>query len=154
MVTGVLPPGPEWVLSSISIGGADATGRAFTLAGRDVDDAVITFSDRKISLSGTVRDAATSSSPEATVVLFPADAQAWFSSGMSSMRVATVATSTDGAYRLDVPLAGDYIVVAIPPEINPVVDREFIARWAASGVKLAFAPGETKTQTLTLGRAK
>ena len=154
MITGVLPPGPEWVLSSIRIGGADATGRAFTLAGRDVEDAVIAFTDRRLSLSGVVRAANTASSPEATVVLFPANTQDWFSSGMSTMRFTSVATDPDGSYRLEVPFAGDYIVVAIPPEINPVVDREFIARWGASGVKLAFAAGETKTQTLTLGRAK
>ena len=154
IVTGIRPPGPQWVLSSITIGGADATGRAFTLGGRDLDGAVITFTDRRMSISGVVRPAGTGSSPEATVVLFPANTQEWFSSGMSTMRVASVASEPDGSYRLDVPLAGDYIVVAVPPEINPAVDGEFIARWAASGVKLSFAPGETKTQALTLGRAK
>jgi hypothetical protein len=154
IVTGTNPPGAPWVLSSITIGGADATGRAFTLGGRDIDGAVITFTDRRMSVSGVVRPAGTGSSPEATVVLFPANTQEWFSSGMSTMRVTSVASEPDGTYRLDVPLAGDYIVVAVPPEINPVVDREFIARWAASGVKLSFAPGETKTQALTLGRAK
>jgi hypothetical protein len=153
MVLGASSPGPEWVLSSIRIGGIDATGRAFTLSGRDVDGAVITFTDRKMSLEGVVRPAGTGS-PEATVVMFPANPQDWFSSGMSAMRVATVATSPDGAYRLDVPVPGEYLVVAVPPEVNPVVDRDFITRWAASGVKLSFVPGDAKTQALTMGRAK
>lgn len=154
MVTGVVAPGPDWVLSSIRIAGVDATGQAFTLAGKDVDDAVITFTDRRMSVQGRVQSAGASSSAEATVVLLPSDAEAWFASGMSAMRVAAVATGPDGAYRLDVPLPGDYVLVAVPPEVDPVVDPEFISRFGSSGVRLAFAPGDAKTQALTLGRAR
>jgi hypothetical protein len=154
VVTGTSSPGPQWVLASIRIGGTDATGRAFTLSGRDVDDAVITFSDRRISLSGVVQPSAAGGSPEATVVLYPANTQEWMSSGMSAMRTANAATGPDGTYRLDVPFAGDYVVVAVPPEINPAVDRDFIARWGSSGVRVSFVQGDAKTQSLTLGRAK
>ena len=154
MVESVSSPGPEWVLSSIRIGGADATGRAFTLSGRDVDDAVITFTDRKMSMAGSVRPASASQAPEATIVMFPVDAQRWIADGMSGMRIVTAPALPDGSFRLDVLLAGDYVVVAVPPEIDPVVDREFIARWGPAGVRVSFVPGDAKTQALTLGRAK
>jgi len=150
----VTPPGPEWTLASVRVGSVDAAGQAFTLGAADVTDVVVTFTDKVTTLSGTVRGTDAGMAPDATVVVFPADMQEWLATGMSPRRVATAATSSDGAYQVRLELPGDYMVVAVPPEVAPDVDREFVARFAASAVRVSIASGETRTQALTVSRPR
>jgi hypothetical protein len=84
----------------------------------------------------------------------PADVAAWIRSGMSPLRIASTSTSVNGAYQLTVPLPGDYLVVAIPPEISPEVTPEFAARFAAGGTRVSLAAGDSKTLPLTLRRPR
>lgn len=160
-VVNVTPPGPEWTLASIRFGAADAASQAVTIGAQDVGDVVVTFTDKTMTLTGEVRAAESGAAPgtlgpsdQATVVLFPADYQAWIASGMSPRRTATAVTSSAGAYQLKVPLPGDYLVVAIPPEIAPDVDAEFAKRFSASAVRVSVAAGEAKTQALTVARVR
>jgi carboxypeptidase family protein len=150
----VTPPGPEWTLASVRIGAVDAAGQAFALGSSDVGDVVVTFVDKVITLSGTVSAAASGGNPEATVVLFPVDYQTWLATGMSSRRLAASPASATGAYQLRVPLPGDYLVVAVPPDVAPEVDRDFVTRFAPSAVRVSLASGETKTQALTVSRPR
>jgi hypothetical protein len=153
-VVNVTPPGPEWSLSSIRFGTSDAAVQAVTIGTQDVGDVVVTFTDKTITLSGDVRAAVAGGPPDATVVLFPADYQAWIASGMSPRRTVTAATSATGAYQLKVPLPGDYLVVAIPPEIAPEIDAEFVKRVSAGGVRVTLAAGDSKTQALTVAKVR
>jgi hypothetical protein len=91
---------------------------------------------------------------KATVVLFPADVPGWIASGMSPIRALSVPTSPTGAYQLQVLLPGDYMLVAIPPEVAPDVDADFVKRFGASAIRISFAAGDTKTQALTLVRPR
>ncbi len=147
-------PGPGWEIASIRAGGADAFEQAVTLGTTDVTDVVITYSDKTMTLSGNVRVADSSADAEATVVAFPADQKAWLASGMSPRRVVTATASDSGVYQLRIGIPGDYLVVAIPPEIAPDVDPEFIARFAASATRVSIASGESKTQPLTVSRVR
>ena len=154
VVQTVTSPGPEWTLASIRFGTTDVVGQAFTIGTQDVGDVTITFTDKTITLAGEVR-AAESGPTEATVVLFPADHQAWVASGMSPRRTAVAVTSpTGGAYQLRVPLPGEYLVVAIPPDIAPEIDGEFAKRFSAAGVRVSLAAGDAKTQALTVARVR
>jgi len=143
-------PAAEWRLASFRVGNADGAGQAFTISDRDLTDVVMTFTDKVTTVSGEVRANESNASPEATVVLFPADVPGWIASGMSPLRSLSVPTSPTGAYQLQVLLPGDYMLVAIPPEVAPDVDAEFVKRFGASAVRISFAAGETKTQALTL----
>jgi hypothetical protein len=149
----VTPPPPGWTLASVRVDGVDAAGQAFTLGDDDVTDIVVTFTDKTISLTGSVSGEDATVLPEATVVVMPADVRAWIASGMSPRRVATTSTST-GAYQLTIPLPGNYLVVAVPPDVNPEVDPDFATRFAASAVRVSIAAGETKTQPLTVRRSR
>lgn len=153
-LTGWTIPGPEWRLASFRIGNTDGAGQAFTISDRDLADVVMTFTDKVTTVSGEVRAPESSASPEATVVLFPADVPGWIASGMSPLRTLSVPTSPAGAYQLQVLLPGDYLMVAIPPEVAPDVDADFVKRFGASAVRISFAAGETKTQALTLVRPR
>jgi hypothetical protein len=154
VVQSVTSPGPEWTLSSIRFGTTEVAGQAFTIGTQDVGDVAITFSDKSITLTGDVRATESGAAPDTTVILFPADYQAWIASGMSPRRTATAMTSATGTYQMKVPLPGDYIVVAIPPDIAPEIDAEFVKRFSAAGVRVSLAAGDSKTQALTLARVR
>jgi hypothetical protein len=149
----IRPPSPAWTLASVRIGGVDAAGQAFTLGTEDVTDIVVTFTDRTMTLSGSITSEDASAPPEATVVVMPVDVRAWIASGMSIRRLATTSTST-GTYQLTVPLPGDYLVVAVPPDVNPEVDLDFAARFAAAATRVSLAAGEAKTLPLTIRRPR
>lgn len=154
VVQSVTPPGPEWTLSSIRFGTTDAAVQPVTIGAEDIQDVVVTFTDKAITLTGDVRSMESGGSPEATVVLFPADIPSWVASGMSLRRTATAVTSPTGAYQLKVPLPGEYFVVAIPPDVAPDIDGEFAKRFSVGAARVSFAVGDSKTQSLTVARVK
>ena len=147
-------PGPDWSIASIRVGTGDVAGQAFTLTDRDVSDVVITFTDKVIRLSGTVQPAVAGGDPESTVMAFPVDFDAWLTAGMSPRRIATTPVSRDGLYQMTMKLPGDYVVVALPPEVAPSFEPAFLKRVAADGVRISFVAGESKTQTLTVSRVR
>jgi hypothetical protein len=149
------PPGREWAISTFRIAGIDAAGQAFTLGDTAVTDAVLTFTDKVTTLSGNVTTGTARSDPAgSTVVIFPADVDAWIATGMSARRTASAQVSAGGAFSLRVLLPGDYVVVAVPPEIAPDLDRELIKRVLPSAARVSLLAGESKTLSLTLARIK
>lgn len=149
-----VPPASDWTLASVRVGGVDASDQAIALGTTDVTDVVVTFTDRITTLSGTVRSADGSADAEATVVAFPADFRAWLATGMSPRRMAMTATSATGAYQLRIGIAGDYLVVAIPPEIAPEIDLEFMKRFATSATRVTFVTGDARTLSLSVSRVR
>jgi hypothetical protein len=131
----------------------DAAAQAFTLGNEDVTDIVVTLTDKTITLSGSVSAEDPSSPPEATVVVMPVDVRAWIAGGMSTRHVAMTFTST-GTYQLTIPLPGDYLVVAVPPDVNPEIDPDFVTRFGPGAVRVSIAAGEAKTQPLTVRRSR
>jgi hypothetical protein len=149
------PPAPPWTVLSFRIGSVDAAGQAFTLGVTDVTDAVLTFTDQSMTLLGTVTASGGKSDVAgSTVVIFPADSDEWIKQGMSARRTASAPIAASGAFALRVALPGDYIAVAIPPDLAPDIDREFISRVLPSAVRVSLRPGESKTLSLTMARMK
>jgi len=148
----VAPPAPGWTLASIRARGVDVAGQALVLEREDVTDMVITFTDKVITLNGTVTSDQATMLEGATVVVMPADVKTWIATGMSPRRVVTTSVSATGTYQMTIPLTGDYLVVAVPPDVAPDVDPEFAARFAA--VRVSFAAGDSKTQPLTVRRPR
>jgi hypothetical protein len=146
--------GQDWTLASVRVGGIDASDQPITLGTTDFTDVVVTFTDKPMTISGSVRAADASGDVEATVIAFPADHKAWMANGMTPRRIATAPTSASGTYQLRIGLPGEYLLVAIPPEIAPEVDPEFIARFSATATRVNITAGETKTQALTVSRVR
>jgi len=147
-------PGEAWTIRSIRLGGDDVAGQAFALADRDIDDVVVTFTDQAITLSGTVRSPDGGANAESTVLVVPADVDAWIATGMSPRRTATAYVPATGTYLLQIPLPGDYVVAALPPEVEASMEPDFLKRIAAQGVRVSLAVGESKTQVLTIEGAR
>ncbi len=150
----VTPPSPEWRLASVRVAGTEVAGQAFTIGSTDIDDVVVTFTDTVMTLSGMVRTVEGGLGDGATVVAFPADVRAWLAAGMPPGRVVTAVVSATGAYQVRIPLPGDYLVVAVPPEVTPDVDPDFVARFAQAAARVSLTSGETKTQALTVSGAR
>jgi hypothetical protein len=73
---------------------------------------------------------------------------------MSPRRLATATTSATGAYQLRIGIPGEYLVVAVPPDVLPEVVPEFIARVASSATRVSIAAGEARALPLTVSRVR
>jgi hypothetical protein len=155
VLSAATPPGPEWSIASFHIGSVDAAGQAFMLGETDVTGAVLTFTDKVATVSGTVTDAsARTDIAGSTVVIFPADHEEWIQTGMSPRRTASSPVSAGGTFSTRIALPGDYFAVAIPAQIAPDIDSEFIKRLRSSVLRVSLRPGETKTISLALAGIK
>ena len=162
--TGEYPPGryhlnvnaapAGWTIASIRLGDDAAAGQAFALGGGDVNDAIVTFTDKKMMLSGTVRARDPGGDGESTILVIPRDIDAWIASGASPRRTATTNAPASGAYQLQVLLPGEYVVVALPPEVITSLEPEFLKRAVVHGVGISVVPGENKTLSLTIANWK
>jgi hypothetical protein len=149
-----ITPPAGWTVASIRSGQDDLLGRAITLDTRDVTDVVVTFTDRATTLSGTVRAADPGHGAESTILVVPANLEDWLATGMSPLRTATFDVPASGAYRLPITVPGDYVIVALTPELTISMEPEFLKRATPSGVRVTIAAGESKTQPLTISRIR
>jgi hypothetical protein len=117
--------------------GFDASG------GRDFDGVVITLTDKKISLNGTVRD---NGEPKpSAVIAFPADRERWTNYGWGAARFRTARTSQAGTYVLDGMPDGDYFVIAVETsQVDAWSDPKFLAAAMPFAERVSLKWGETR----------
>jgi protocatechuate 3,4-dioxygenase beta subunit len=152
-----LPPGkyvinvgtiPGWTFKAATRQGRDVSQLPLDLQA-DVDDLVITFTDKPSSLEGIVRSAKGAPDDAASVLLFPAGALAPGFEG--SMRVFREARANPaGAYRLPALPEGAYYVVAVPAaESGDFPSLAFVRRLASLATRVTIGPAEQKSQALS-----
>ena len=83
---------------SATLDGKDLTTTPITLESQSVSGILINFTDRRTELTGRVLDASGKADPNATVIVFPADYQAWIRNGMHASAARAVPTSQLGTY--------------------------------------------------------
>ncbi|MEZ5315811.1 MAG: carboxypeptidase-like regulatory domain-containing protein [Vicinamibacterales bacterium] len=142
-----------WSVRSILAGGRDVVADALDLD-RDIDDAVITFTDRRTSLGGTVTTT-TPGEVDAVVVAIPADYQGWIAHGMSIRRAPQATVAPDGRFSLGGLMPGDYLVAAFDADA-PVntQDPEFVAAMARVATPVRVAEGEQRQVSLAVARLR
>jgi hypothetical protein len=159
-VSGLLPdvyrlaatvPGPVgWWLRSAIVNGVDVLDHRLQVgASGDMTGAVLTFSDRHTSLSGTIVSAAGQPAPAYFIAVFPADRAMW---GPQARRIQSARTATDGTWIVRGLPPGDYLVAALS-DLAPedLIDPSFLASLAPEAVRLTLAEGEQKTQHFRIG---
>jgi hypothetical protein len=114
-VIGGLPA--PWILKSAMHEGRDLADLPFDASGADLSGVTVTFTDTPSELSGMVTGGDGSPDPDAAVLVFPADTGAWAEWGTNPRRLRTERTSATGAFATRGLPAGDYYVVAVPPEL-------------------------------------
>ena len=104
------PPG--WMFKAAMLNGVDVSETPFELT-RDVDDLVLSFTDRWSGVGGTVQGAG---SAGAAVYVFPTEAQKWTTGGWNPRRLRNTRANAKGQFGLSSLPPGDYYVVAVQEE--------------------------------------
>jgi hypothetical protein len=139
--------GQGWWLRSAVIGERDVLDSALESVPGTDRHALLTLTDRRGELSGTLQTPAGLPAPDYFVIVFPADPLL----RPSARRALSTRPATDGHFSFrDLP-AGDYLLVAMTDvEPNEWQRAEFLAQIAPAGVKLALGHGEMRVQDLRI----
>jgi len=138
----------DWAVKSIQARGVNVVERPLELDASDVTEVTVTFSDRFAELSGTV-SGGSGPNDDVSVVVFPADFQAWLANGRAPRRTVTGLADRSGSYRLRLPPPGDYIVAAVLNGRTGEMDLAEYSALARNGTRISVSEGEKKTLALT-----
>jgi hypothetical protein len=141
-----------WTVESVTMGGRDVTDLLVDLRPTsDARDVVITLTDRKQEVFGTLKESTGRPAPDYTVVLFSTDKQYWLT---GSRRVATTRPATDGRFEVSSPQGlppGSYFLAAISDlGTDEQYDTKLLEELSKAAVRLMLAPGERKQQDLRI----
>jgi hypothetical protein len=116
--------------------------------GVDIRDVVVTFSDVRTEISGTLQSGAGEITTEYYIVALPTDRSLW---RPKSRRILSTRPATNGLFVFaDLP-AGEYIIAALT-DLDPIdlMDAAFLEQIAPTGAKVTVAEGEKKVQDLRI----
>jgi uncharacterized protein (DUF2141 family) len=116
--------------------------------GVDIRNVVVTFSDARTEISGTLQSGAGEVTTEYYIVALPADRAQW---RPKSRRILSTRPATDGRFVFaDLP-AGEYIIAALT-DLDPIdlMDPTFLEQIAPTGAKVTVVEGEKTIQNLKI----
>lgn len=141
-----------WYVKAVLFDGQDITdsGMEFT-PGRSYDGLQVVFTQKATDLSGLLTDDRNRPVLDATVVIFPADAQKWT---FSSRYMRSLRPDTNGRFTVKgLPPLDDYMIIAVQGlESGQGTDPEFLARAKEEAKTLTLNEGETKTFDVKLSK--
>jgi hypothetical protein len=147
-----LPSGADagaWKLRSAIGGGRNLLDGAIELGpGTDLRDVVVTFSDARTEISGSLLTGSGDVTTDYYIVALPAERALW---RPKSRRIVSVRPSTDGRFVFgDLP-AGEYVIAALT-DLDPIdlMDPAFLEQIVPAGIKVTLAEGERKVQDLRI----
>jgi hypothetical protein len=116
-------------------------------AGQNIDDVVVTLTDKHASIQGNVLGTPGS---VAAVIVFPAERQHWTNYGWRPPRFRTSRAGPSGAFQLTQLPAGEYFLVAVKSEqIDAWMDPQFLAAASLRATRVTLAWGDKKTLDVT-----
>jgi hypothetical protein len=142
-----LPDG--WMVKSITHEGREVADAVFELKSQEhVAGVEILVTDRVTEASGLVVDAKNAPVGEATVLLFPVDAERWYENARS---VRATRPDQQGRWQLKALPAGDYLAIALDyMEVDAWQDPEYLESLRRSATRLTIPDGGSQTVTLKL----
>jgi len=144
----VMPSG--WTLKSIITGGQNAADKTFQLSPSGITDMVVTFTDKRSTLTGFVRTTDGNPGTAATVAVFPTDRSLWRLPGMASRRVRTAGPLRDGRYSFSGLPDGEYYVVAADWPAADFSDGLVLTKVMPQASRITIVEGQTITQDLRM----
>jgi len=144
------------LVKSIVWDGRDMTTTPFdATTGRDFTGVTITMTDKRITLTGVVRDDRGIPAKDAVVIAFPAEREQWTNFGFNPPRIRAYPAGTTGTYRYQNLPAGDYLLVAVPSVQNEAwKNSRFLEAAARAATPVTLAWGETKSADLKVSQIK
>jgi uncharacterized protein (DUF2141 family) len=144
-------PPAGWILRSAMANGVDVSDIAFEVDGsRNIEDVVITLTDRPAEISGRLQNADGNPAPDYVLVVFSADPRFHVA---RTRRTQQIRPDIDGRFIVRNLPAGDYFISAVTDiEPNQWNDPAFLATLAASSpIRIAVAEGDRKLQDIRIG---
>lgn len=139
---------PGWTVKSATLNGRDVMDVPFDLQA-DATGVVVTFTDQPTEVRGVATTGTGAPDPDATVVMFPSDPQAWTGPAPGSRRFRTARTGKDGTYRTIGLPAGSYYIVAIPDSATSEwTEPKYLEQLARLATTITVDDGEKKTHDL------
>jgi protocatechuate 3,4-dioxygenase beta subunit len=133
-----LPEG--WMLKSIRLAGRDITDAPLELkSGEQLNGVEILVTNRLTELSGQVVDATKTPVGDATVLIFPADADRWYENARA---IRATRPDQKGRWQLKGLPAGDYLAIAREYiEVDAWQDPEFLESLRKEATRVAITEG-------------
>jgi carboxypeptidase family protein len=133
---------------SVMAGGKDVRDTGIDAsAGQDIDDVVVTLTDKLATIEGNVQGRPGSVT---AVIAFPAERQQWTNYGWRPPRFRTTRAGPTGAFQVTLLPAGEYFLVAVKPEqIDSWTDPAFLAAASIRATRMTLAWGDRKVQDVT-----
>jgi hypothetical protein len=138
-------------VASITSGGREIRDTGLDLSdGRDVDDVIVTLTDKITSIQGTVRGEGAGG---AAVIVFPVDRARWVDYGWDPILIVSKAADSDGAFVVKGLPEGDYLAVAVDGSQHDAwTDPAFLDAASAVATPIALKWGDKKSLDLKVNK--
>jgi hypothetical protein len=141
-------PTRDWAVRSIMAGSTNAWAQPLILEAADVGNVVVTYTDRTTELSGTLQGIPANTDEIFSVLIFPADHQAWIANGMMMRRMVSASVTKAGTFQVRLSMPGEYLAVAKSQDVAGEMTGEYFASLARSATRVSIAEGEKKSVSL------
>ena len=158
-LTGV-PPG-TFALQILPIDTANWWGRSALLGERDLfdgmievgraslTDVVVTFTDKRSELSGTLQTASGAPASDVFVIAYATNPAMW---GPRARRVQAVRPGVDGRFAIkDLPPGEYYLSAVTEVDQEELQEAKFLEELIKASIKISIGEGEKKVQDLRIG---
>lgn len=138
-----------WILRDARAVGQDVSTLPITVAGGNIDNIAVTFTDAPASLGGRLQDASGRAATDYFIVVFSTDERTWFN---GSRAVVQVRPASDGSFAVRGLPAGQYWMAALTDleQREDWVDPAVLRQLVPAAVKVTLADGEKKTQDIKI----
>ncbi len=133
-----------WTAASLLAGGREMLGDAIRLDNTDINDVVLTLSDKTTQIVGVVQDAQGRPAPDARVIVFPKNAAArnQYFVELSTQRVKQTVPDRSALFTIAV-VPGDYFVAAVTKVPQDWMTPEFLQTLVPRAVSATATLGGT-----------
>jgi hypothetical protein len=150
-ISAAVPGDATWRLRSAVLGGRELLDDLLVVTPdqrEDITGVVLTFSDRRTAITGTLQTPAGAPAPEYFIVVFPTERRWWRPDGR---RLAFARPATDGQFVLrDLPPGEYYIAALTDLDTATWHTPAFLDQVVPGALTLVLGENETRTQDLRI----
>jgi hypothetical protein len=140
----------EWLARSAVVADKDILDGGLTITNADVANAVVTLSDKRASIGGTLSTAAGRPAPDYFIVAYATDHTMWRS---PSRRVVFSRPATDGSFDVrDLPPGSYYLAALTDVDPSDLIDPAFLESLVPASLSVTVEDGKKTTQSIKIGK--
>jgi hypothetical protein len=138
-----------WTLRDARAAGQDLSTVPVTVAGGNVDNIAVTFTDAPAEVGGRLQDASGRAATDYFIVVFSTDERTWFN---TSRAVVQVRPASDGSFNVRGLPAGEYWMAALTDleQRDEWFDPALLRQLIPAAVKVTLVDGQRKTQDIRI----